>query len=167
MASFKVACDLMIAHEGGYCNHPLDNGGPTKYGITIKTLTIHRFRPCTPLDVQNLAEDEARAIYKKSYWDPLFGEQIRSQPMANMLFDQAVNRGVKGALKTLQVILHQKVDCIMGPETMNALNAANCAVKYFKACQMEYVGIVLGNPSQKEFLRGWLRRTHAYLSDSV
>ena len=29
----------VIRREGGYVNHPADKGGPTKYGITHKTLT--------------------------------------------------------------------------------------------------------------------------------
>ena len=29
----------IIRREGGYVNHPNDRGGPTKYGVTHKTLS--------------------------------------------------------------------------------------------------------------------------------
>ena len=52
-----------------------DRGGPTKYGITLKTLQAYR-GPSAKLnatDVERLSEDEARAIYEKVYiTDPHF-----------------------------------------------------------------------------------------------
>ena len=33
---------LMFGHVGGYVNAKTDAGGPTKYGITHKTLAAHR-----------------------------------------------------------------------------------------------------------------------------
>lgn len=34
MTDFNEALNLLIAHEGGYSNHPSDPGGETMYGIT-------------------------------------------------------------------------------------------------------------------------------------
>ena len=36
--------DGLIVAEGGYVDHPADRGGPTKYGITRKTLAAWRKR---------------------------------------------------------------------------------------------------------------------------
>jgi lysozyme family protein len=33
---------LTFGDEGGYVNNPHDPGGPTKYGITLKTLAAYR-----------------------------------------------------------------------------------------------------------------------------
>jgi lysozyme family protein len=33
--SYDEALRRLLAHEGGYTNHPADPGGPTNFGITI------------------------------------------------------------------------------------------------------------------------------------
>ena len=40
--TLSKALELMFGHEGGYSNVATDSGGPTKYGITHKTLAAHR-----------------------------------------------------------------------------------------------------------------------------
>ncbi|HET7849893.1 MAG TPA: glycosyl hydrolase 108 family protein, partial [Pseudolabrys sp.] len=34
-SSYDAALARVLAHEGGYSNHPADPGGPTNFGITI------------------------------------------------------------------------------------------------------------------------------------
>lgn len=34
-STFDTALARLLAHEGGYSNHPSDPGGPTNYGITL------------------------------------------------------------------------------------------------------------------------------------
>lgn len=33
--TYDEALRRLLAHEGGYTNHPSDPGGPTNFGITI------------------------------------------------------------------------------------------------------------------------------------
>ena len=42
MAKFDVVIERVLAHEGGYVNHPKDPGGATNFGITQRTLTSIR-----------------------------------------------------------------------------------------------------------------------------
>ena len=37
--------DTIVANEGGYVDNAGDAGGPTRYGITIATLSAFRGRP--------------------------------------------------------------------------------------------------------------------------
>jgi lysozyme family protein len=54
--SFPGAVALVLAHEGGFVDHPRDPGGATRFGITRNTLAAAR------ADVRALAREEAEAI---------------------------------------------------------------------------------------------------------
>lgn len=66
MAEFII--DDIIRRKGGFIHHPADRGGPTKYGITAKTLGEwhHLGRTATSDEVSTLTESEAREIYRHS-----------------------------------------------------------------------------------------------------
>ena len=55
---------IVLLSEGGskYTNDPKDAGGETKYGISKKAFPN--------VDIKNLTETDAIAIYKKMYYDP-------------------------------------------------------------------------------------------------
>lgn len=57
------------SREGGYVNDPLDQGGPTKYGVTIPTLSTHRGYQVGAADIQALELAEAVEIYRVAWWD--------------------------------------------------------------------------------------------------
>lgn len=73
-------------------------------------------------DLKELTDDQAGLIYKSQYWNPCNGDKIKSQRIANLLVDWAVNSGVRTACKGLQRILGVTVDGIIGPQTLNAIN---------------------------------------------
>lgn len=127
----------VIEKEGSaYTNDPSDSGGPTKYGITLKTLEGYRGRKCTPQDVKDLSELEARAIYYQMFVkDPGF-EQVNflSAAIAEELVDSGVNCGVGRPTIWLQEELNNlnnggthyadiEEDGRIGPGTMKALKA--------------------------------------------
>lgn len=76
----ELAIDTILELEGGdeYTNRPTDRGGPTKYGITLKALSYARGRDCTPEDVKDLGEEEARQIYLTNYWNAIKGDDLPS-----------------------------------------------------------------------------------------
>ncbi len=43
-SSYDEALARLLAHEGGYSNHPSDPGGPTNFGITIYDYRKYRSR---------------------------------------------------------------------------------------------------------------------------
>lgn len=161
----------VIKREGGYVDHPADRGGPTKYGITQKTLdgwlnsldaTIRKY---WPVDVRHLKQKEAKTIYGALYYkDPGINQLPRRvQPLA---FDAAVHHGPAQAVKMLQAACAQAgydpgpLDGIVGTRTIEA------AHRYDRAMLDDYLSmradfmraIVARDPSQAVFLAGWLNR---------
>ena len=151
MADFNKAFKKVLKFEGGYVNDKSDSGGETKYGISKKAFPN--------LDIKNLTLNEAKEIYKKVYWDRIKGDEIKSQKIAELIFDTAVNMGAYFAIKSAQKILNVKQDGIIGAITLNALNNVNeeVFIKDYKLARIaKYVEIAKGD--KIKFLRGWIKR---------
>lgn len=175
MSDFKQTIDKLIDVEGGYVNHPNDKGGPTKYGITLNTLKSWRGKSVTATDVMNLTKSEAIEIYKAKYWDINRTSEIKQQLIANILFDQAVNRGYKTAAMMLQEACNKLgsklgIDGKIGNLSLQAINSYDdipLAIEIIKVAQHDYVDICKRKPSQLVFISGWLNRTHKLLDETI
>lgn len=164
--SFQVALEQVLKNEGGYVDHPLDKGGPTNYGITQKTLSDFLGREATKEEIESLTLDVVAKIYKSNYWDRLKLSEINDMQLAHILFDQAVNRGTRKVAEQIQKCVGVKVDGIIGPITIKAINdklSDKLLIDFVKQSQLSYISIVESNPSQIVFLKGWIKRTHEYL----
>ncbi len=156
MADFDSAIVKTLAREGGarYTETPGDSGGATKYGISK--------RAYPQLDIRNITEQQARDIYRADYWNAVQGDAIRSQEVAENIFDTAVNMGTGRAVRITQMVLGlSPVDGNLGPATLAAINAADPArfvADYTLAKIARYVGICNKDRSQRQFLMGWLNR---------
>ena len=113
--------DDLIRREGGYVHDPVDRGGPTKYGITQRTLRAWRGQAVTAEDVRRLTTAEARAIYRRRYVDdPGFARL--PDPLRAQVVDNGVLSGPRQAVKDLQrAIGGVTVDGQLGPKTRAAL----------------------------------------------
>ncbi|MCD7109696.1 glycoside hydrolase family 108 protein [Rhizobium sp. DKSPLA3] len=127
--TLSVALDLMFGHEGGYSNAKTDSGGPTKYGITHKTLAAHRgLKSVTAAQVKAMTLAEAIAIYQKSYWTQSGGDLLPAG-LDYAAFDFGVNSGPVTAIKKLQDVLAAanvykgKIDGHIGEQTLAAVDA--------------------------------------------
>lgn len=123
MANFDKSFNKLILTEGGYVNDPKDKGGETYLGISrvyhpdslmwplidnIKE--IHGIKEITKILKENdIITNEARDIYKKDYWDKFDLDNVNNQKIAHEIFDDAVNRGVKAATKTLELVLEMDI----------------------------------------------------------
>lgn len=171
--AIKQLIDEVLKKEGGYINHPADKGGPTKYGITRRTLETWRGVPVESRDIELLDKDEAAQIYEARYyiWPGIdkLPELIRP-----VVFDMAVNHGPIKAVELLQDTLIKMtgkklvVDGWIGGHTMAA---ATIAVNVYgqdvvrQLCNRRaafYHKLVENNPSQAVFLQGWLTRADSF-----
>ena len=160
--------DDLIRREGGYVHDPVDRGGPTKYGITQRTLQTWRGRVVTPTDVRGLTRDEARAIYQRRYVDAP-GFATLPDPLRAQVIDNAVLSGPRQAVKDLQrAIGGVAVDGKLGPKTRAALTRRGVAAVHAQLIQVRAARIgrlVQRAPAQVRFLRGWLTRITAFAED--
>jgi lysozyme family protein len=132
MANFDLFFPKLMKHEGGFVNHPSDPGGATNKGITFNVFRQHGkdYNNDGKIDVEDLkrlTSNDAKAIYKKLYWDAIRADQINSQSIAELLFDFAVNSGVRRAAQLVQHLVNVKADGAIGPVTIAAINSANQA----------------------------------------
>ncbi|MGE0650787.1 MAG: glycoside hydrolase family 108 protein [Alphaproteobacteria bacterium] len=164
--------DEVIAREGGFVHHPADRGGPTKFGITQRTLSEWLGRPATIDEVRQLDEETAREIYVARY---LAGPRIDTLPpeIVGQVFDMAVNHAPRRAVRILQEVLglagwRVDGDGVIGPQTRRAAFEAQAEMGPFLTNAVAdqranfYRRLVAADPSQGVFLRGWFRRAEAF-----
>lgn len=169
MADINNLAPIIWKWEGGYINDPLDNGGATKYGVTLST-----WRQCgydkdgdgdiDKDDIKLLTYDDALRVLKKYYWNRWKADIIKNQSVANILVDWVWGSGKWG------VIIPQRILCvdddgIVGLETLDALNGANqkdLFDKVFASRQTFLDNIVKKEPKQSKFIRGWKNRLNDF-----
>ena len=159
--------DNLIEREGGYVDHPADSGGPTKYGITQKTLGLYRGKEVTAKDVKNLDIYEARRIYYENYWiKPQFASLSLGFVNNEILFDTAVHQGPRSAVKMLQRAVGATPDGILGPVTRASVLGWDEKVLAAKmiSVRLRTIGrLVTRKPSQAVFAAGWCKRLSEFV----
>lgn len=155
-ANYDICFDRVIAHEGGYANHPADPGGPTNWGVTQTTLSRWRKYPCTAADVKRLTKLEASLIYRSWYWKPVRGDALPAG-LDYAVFDCAVNSGPGQAAKFLQRIAGVDVDGVIGEKTLNALAGKRVADLINRYCDAR-LAFLKSLRTWRSFGKGWSRR---------
>ncbi len=157
MADFNIAVEKTLLREGGakITEDPKDKGGLTKFGISQRSYP--------KVDIRALTKGQAKAIYKADYWDKIRGDDIKSQMIAENIFDTAVNMGSKTAARLVQESLQiAKPDGIIGPKSLEAINGQS-EREFLSAFTLgkigRYVEICVKDKTQERFLLGWIRRS--------
>ncbi|MBJ6987311.1 glycoside hydrolase family 108 protein [Devosia sp. MC521] len=157
---FERCLAHVLAHEGGYVDHPLDRGGATNMGITRKALAHWRgvvpFTQLPKAAVRALTRAEAAAIYEANYWRVCrAGEMPAGVDLA--VFDYAVDSGPSRAIKALQVCLAVPADGMIGPVTLGALARARPRLLINALCDQR-MGFLGKLGTFVTFGKGWTRR---------
>ena len=167
--------DNTIGVEGGYSNNPSDTGGPTRWGITQAVARSNGYDG----DMKQYPREMAVAVYLKRYWEqPKINKvALISMPIAEELFDTAVNMGVAWPPLFLQQALNGfndqgthyadiAVDGDIGPATLTALTAflakrgqpgVAVMLKALNILQgARYFSITALREKNEDFLYGWI-----------
>ena len=167
MANFVKAFERAIVAEGGYKLHQVagDTGGLTYAGIARAK------NPDWPgwawIDRSETPPSQlVRDFYRSGWWEPILGDQIHDQAVAETVYSFATNSSARGrpavAVRLAQVIVGATPDGAMGPRTIDALNAMEPRLfiaLYALARIARYRDIVTRDRSQNKFLLGWINRS--------
>jgi lysozyme family protein len=184
--AFRAALEHTLKEfEGGYANNPNDHGGETFRGISrvawpnwpgwrlIDRAKAEGFTWAAEINSRfaghTLMEEMVADLYHQNFWCPLAGLAGRGLDRLQVkLFDTGVNVGLGRAVKFLQRIIRDVkpelgllVDGVLGPRTRAALDGMDEGALLTSLCREQeehYRGIVKRDPSQAQFLDGWLRR---------
>ncbi|MCH9838000.1 hypothetical protein K0U83_20225, partial [bacterium] len=130
----QSAIGRVLGREGGFVDDPVDRGGKTKFGISQ--------RAYPKLDIANLTEQQAAAIYKRDYWDAINADSL-PEGIRELAFDAAVNQGVQW--------------------TKDALAASGGdPAKFLQMRRDRYQSIVAADKTQAKFLNGWMNRLNEF-----
>lgn len=174
----------ILKTEGGFVNDPDDPGGPTNYGVTLKTLhrlghDLDQNGRVDIADLKRLSPDQAVQIFVQEYF---YKPQIDQLPhmLHAPVFDMYVNAGAH-AIKVLQrtLILFDavvSVDGVIGPITINATQmvARSAPEHLVDAYGIErvnyYLSLADARPNMRKYARtrsgekgGWIKRAERFV----
>lgn len=179
MSIESIIADVIARESPKFTNDPNDSGGPTKFGITLRTLDAMRKAHVTPADVEALTRAEAEKIYRWKYVEkPGFDRIIPiSKAIAEKVIDAGVLCGEQRSAEWLQRLLNALnrqgkdfedilVDGDCGPVTIKALrtfivkreaNGVLVLLEGLRALQGEFlVALAERRPKDEDYLFGWL-----------
>jgi hypothetical protein len=140
--TFEQALPYIKKFEGGLSMNPDDNGNWTggKKGVGVLKGTKYGISAASypNLDIKNLTPEQAKAIYKKDYWDKIGADGIPENVRLSA-FDAAVNQGPGFFQDNLAPLVND-------PEAFKA------------ARQQRYDNIVANDPTQAQFANSWQAR---------
>lgn len=153
MTDFDTAMKRLLPHEGGYVNDPRDPGGETKFGISKRSYP--------KVDIKNLTWDQAKAIYKRDFWDKIEGDSL-PMVVSYQLVDAAINSGIDRSSRWVQRAVGATQDGDIGPATVAAIRATdpNDIAFRFLGFRLQFM-TDLG--TWERFGKGWARRIAANL----
>jgi len=174
---FEAFFKALLRFEGGESNNAFDRGGLTKYGISFQFVKANKAKiekvlgvkiKNIPIFIKQLSLKEAKTIYFRFFYIPSNSHLILDNKIAYYHFDTAVNSGVTQANRLLQKALNHhgfklKVDGVIGVKTLGAINYELedrflFYLNHITTRSLFYTQIVIRNPKQLVFFKGWIKR---------
>ena len=155
--TYDEALRRLLLHEGGYCNHPQDPGGPTNFGITIADYRKYLKPGAGADDVRAMRLEEAKAIYRSKYWRALRCDELPAG-VDDSIFDYGVNSGVGRAGKVLRRVLGLPDDTWAVNDDVIAEVTRRDPRAVIAAINAERLAFLRGLRTWPVFGTGWERR---------
>lgn len=166
MKDYDQAFEIVVGAEGGFTKDPDDSGNwtggkvgvgkllGTKFGISAASYPTE--------DIPGLSLERAKQIYAQDYWTMVRGAELR-WPLNLLVFDAAVNCGIRMAVKLLQGSMGIAADGIFGPATLRAANSGSLVERCAQYCdaRADYYRSLKTFP---KYGNGWLLRLYRVLA---
>ena len=154
--NFDKCMEMLLAHEGGYVNHPSDPGGMTNLGVTKRTYDEFNGTDIDEEGMRNLTVEDVTPIYRRNYW-----ERCRCQDLPDgidwAVFDWAVNSGTGRAAKALQRAVGTLEDGAIGSQTLMCVGNEK-PEEIINRIAIHRDSFYRSLSTFDTFGRGWLRR---------
>jgi lysozyme family protein len=191
VANYKNILSHVKTNEGGYSADPRDNQSKNPSDVKgldkrYPTLPVHTYRGVayaswkeyarrkgfvpTGKSFVNMTLAQWEDFLKTLYWDAIYGDFIKSQGIAEILFEAIWGGGSKNLVIDLQTFLRKKgfniaVDGAMGKQTYTAINEFTNKsnknetelVKYLTAERLKYLQSL---SDWSNYSKGWTRRLY-------
>lgn len=135
---FEAAVTQVLKHEGGFTASDGNTGAPANFGIN----QAHN----PDVDVRNITQNDAKAIYKTRYWDAIGGDNLPAE-LQGTAFDAAVNQGPANARKWLQ--------------------ESGGDVNKFNQLRRQHYEALAAKPEFARYRNTWMNRLASYERNSV
>lgn len=134
MADFLIAFNRTEKNEGKdiWTKVDGDSGGETWSGISRKANPswsgwkildqIKNKKNGQKISTPEL-EERKQSLYRTNYWNPIWGDEIKNQKVANDLYDTGVNMGPSTSIKLSERQFGMKETGCMSDELLNKLNS--------------------------------------------
>lgn len=159
-AHSDAVLEMVLDHEGGFIDHPADKGGPTNLGISTRTYPDE--------DIEGMTRERAKFLLKRDFWDELDADNLPPK-IAASLVDFAVNSSSARAVRWFQRAMGRRRDDTTGKMDDRTLREMRILVHETSDAEVSLLlnryrkrmqhGTVTLDPSQGEFIDGWLNRT--------
>lgn len=161
MTAFGTCLAFTLGEEGGAVNNPHDPGGFTYKGVTLAAYRQWMGEPDATSDaLLAITDDALAALYGGLYWNPIAGDSL-PPAVAMMVFDFAVNAGVRMSAQKLQRAVGTAEDGSIGPMTLAAVASGSATFLVGRLARLRadyYRSLTSLFPT---FGRGWIARTDA------
>jgi lysozyme family protein len=157
-SNFENCLALMLAHEGGFVNHPQDPGGMTNLGVTKRVWEEWVGHEVDEKQMRALTPETVAPLYKRKYWDAVRADDL-VDGLDYCVFDVAVNSGPGRAIKFLQSCVGVAADGGFGPATLAAVKKSEedsaRLIEMYCAKRLEFLQSL---KTFETFGKGWSRR---------
>jgi len=166
----EIYMPRILAHEGGFIDHPRDPGGATNRGVTIGTLRKLGIDKdgdgdSDLVDLRQITAKDAAAVFKRFYADPVQADLLPAG-LDYAMTDFAVNSGPSRAAAHLQRILGVNADGNIGPKTLAAVASKNTVDLINLLCDSR-LKFMRNLGTWPDFGKGWTARVNAVRAGAI